>query len=224
MNWTIPNLLSVIRVLAAPCVALSFALFERPDADRIAVFIFIAASATDYLDGLLARALHQESNFGRMLDPVADKAMVTLALAVIVALYDLAWPIMIPAVLIMLREVLVAGLREFLGDVKLHVTRMAKWKTTLQMLAICLLLLRGALMPDGAAGAAASISANALDALAIGAGAIGLVLLWIAAWLTIVSGWDYFRKGLPYIREKDVSAAAIDTPSAVPTVGAEPDD
>ncbi len=74
MNWTIPNLLSIIRVLAAPCVALAFVIFERPEADRVAIIIFVGAAATDYLDGWLARILRQESAFGRMLDPIADKA------------------------------------------------------------------------------------------------------------------------------------------------------
>ena len=79
MTWTIPNLLSVIRVIAAPCVAMCFAIFERPQADQIAVMIFVGAAVTDYLDGVLARSLGQESAFGCMLDPVADKAMVRVA-------------------------------------------------------------------------------------------------------------------------------------------------
>jgi CDP-diacylglycerol--glycerol-3-phosphate 3-phosphatidyltransferase len=203
MNWTIPNLLSIIRVLAAPCVAMAFVLFERPEADQIAVLIFIGAAATDYLDGLLARILGQESAFGRMLDPVADKAMVIIALAVIVALYRLEWHIMVPAVLIILREVLISGLREFLGDVKLEVTRVAKWKTTVQMLSICLLLVSGALLPDPAAAPARSAVGKLLESAGIGAGLLGLSLLWIAAWFTIVTGVDYFHKGLPHIRRKD---------------------
>jgi len=207
MNWTIPNLLSIIRMLAAPCVAISFVVFDRPQADKVAILIFVAAAATDYLDGLLARALRQESAFGRMLDPIADKAMVTIALAMIISLYNLEWPIMVPAVLIMLREVLISGLREFLGDVKLQVTHLAKWKTTLQMLAICLLLLRGALIPAEGAGPISPIIAKVMAGAAVGAGAIGLLLLWLAAWFTIVTGWDYFRKGLPYIREKESIAA-----------------
>ena len=97
MNWTIPNLLSVIRVLAAPCVAISFVVFERPEADRIAVLIFIGAAATDYLDGWLARILRQESAVGRFLDPIADKAMVTIALALIIALYQLEWQVVGPS-------------------------------------------------------------------------------------------------------------------------------
>ncbi len=207
MNWTIPNLLSVIRVLAAPCVAISFVIFERPEADQIAVLIFVGAAATDYLDGWLARILRQESAFGRMLDPIADKAMVTIALALIIALYELVWPIVVPAVLIMLREVLISGLREFLGEVKLQVTRMAKWKTTLQMLAICLLLLKGAVSPGEDAAPISPIIANLLSYVAVGTGAIGLMLLWVAMWLTLVTGWDYFSKGLPYIREKEAVAA-----------------
>jgi len=207
MNWTIPNLLSVIRVLAAPCVAISFAVFERPEADRIAVLIFIGAAVTDYLDGWLARILRQESAFGRMLDPIADKAMVTIALALIIGLYDLSWPVVVPAVLIMLREVLISGLREFLGDVKLPVTPMAKWKTTLQMLSICLLLVRGAVSPGAEGTPVSPIIANLLSYVAIGSSAIGLLLLWVAMWFTIVTGWDYFRTGLPYIREKEVTAA-----------------
>ncbi|HUV33030.1 MAG TPA: CDP-diacylglycerol--glycerol-3-phosphate 3-phosphatidyltransferase, partial [Devosiaceae bacterium] len=215
MNWTIPNLLSVLRVLAAPCVAIAFVLFDRPDADRIAILIFIAAAATDYLDGMLARALGQESAFGRMLDPVADKAMVIIALAMILTLYDLQWPIVVPAVLIILREVLISGLREFLGDVKLPVTRVAKWKTTMQMFAIGLLLARGAFLPDPAMGPVRSAIGRVFEIVGIGAGSLGLALLWIAAWFTIVSGVDYFIKGMPYIREKE---------AAIPTLVAEVED
>jgi len=206
MNWTIPNLLSVLRVLAAPCVAFSFVVFERPVADQIAFLIFIGAAATDYLDGLLARLLRQESAFGRMLDPIADKAMVTIALALIIALYEMSWPIVVPAVLIMLREVLISGLREFLGEVKLQVSAMAKWKTTLQMLAICLLLLRGAVSPEAAV---SPVIADLLAYVAIGTSAIGLLLLWVAMWFTIVTGWDYLRKGLPYIGEREVAAGKL---------------
>lgn len=207
MTWTVPNILSVIRVVAAPCVAFAFAALDRPDADRAAVLIFLAAAFTDYLDGSLARRLGQESAFGRMLDPVADKAMVSIALAVIVAIYDLEWPVLIPAALILLREVLISGLREFLGDVKLQVTKLAKWKTTLQMTAICLLLLRGALTPAEGAGPRHPLIAQALEMAAIVAGSLGLLLLWVAAWFTLVTGWDYFRKGLPYIQSKEVGAA-----------------
>ncbi len=211
MTWTIPNILSVIRVVAAPCVAIAFAAFDRPDADRIAVLIFLFAALTDYLDGSLARRLGQESAFGKMLDPVADKAMVSIALAVIVALYDLEWPVLVPAALILLREVLISGLREFLGDVKLQVTKLAKWKTTLQMAAICLLLLHGALKPAEAAGPRLPVVDQLLSYASIAAGGIGVLLLWMATWFTIVTGWDYFRKGMPYIQAREAGAAAPET-------------
>ncbi len=199
MKWTIPNLLSILRVLAAPCVALAFAAFDRPMADRIAVIIFIGAALTDYLDGIIARSLGQESPFGRMLDPIADKAMVLISLGLIMSLYDLTWQVVAPAALIMLREVLVSGLREYLGNVKLSVTRLAKWKTTLQMFAIVFLLLRGAALPAEDARMLPAL-ADILAYASIVFGSVGLLLLWIATWFTLVTGWDYFHKGLPYIR------------------------
>jgi CDP-diacylglycerol--glycerol-3-phosphate 3-phosphatidyltransferase len=208
MTWTIPNILSVIRVLAAPCVAFAFAIFDRPFADQVAVLVFLVAALTDYLDGVLARYLRQESAFGKMLDPVADKAMVSIALAVIVALYGMDWTILVPAALILVREVLISGLREFLGDVKLHVTRVAKWKTTLQMVAICLLLLHGALQPVEGSEPQHAILRQLMGYVAIGVGGLGIPLLWIATWFTIVSAWDYFAKGVPYIRAKEAEVQA----------------
>ena len=206
MTWTIPNILSVIRVAAAPCVALSFAVLEHPNADIAALAIFVGAALTDYFDGQLARSLGQESAFGKMLDPVADKAMVSIALAVLVALFDLDWTVVVPAAVIMLREVLISGLREFLGDVKLPVTRLAKWKTTLQMTGIGLLLAHGAIRPVAGHEPRNPIMAEVLTYVAAGVGAFGMLALWIAAWFTIVTGWDYFRKGMPYIRQKEATA------------------
>lgn len=200
MNWTIPNLLSILRVIAAPCVALAFSAFDRPYADRIAVAIFIGAALTDYLDGILARSWGQESSFGRMLDPIADKAMVLIALAIIMSLFELQWQVVAPAALIMLREVLVSGLREYLGAVKLTVTRLAKWKTTLQMFAIGLLFLSGAVLPSEQGAGLAPMFGKLLSYASIAFGSVGLLLLWVAAWFTLVTGWDYFHKGLPYIR------------------------
>jgi len=216
MNWNLPNILSVMRVLAAPVMALTFVFFDRPFADQLAVAVFIAAAATDYFDGWLARTLGQESAFGKMLDPIADKAMVLIALALLAALYDLRWPVLVPAVIIILREVLISGLREFLGDVKLEVTKLAKWKTTLQMVAVCLLLIQGAVqaVPDAPAGH--PIVEKMLRFVAIATTSFGTVVLWIAAWFTMVTGWDYFRKGLPYIREKDRTARAATNPGANP--------
>ena len=115
MRWTIPNTLTVMRLLAAPGVALSFVIFDRPTADWIAIILFIVAALTDFVDGKLARAWNQESNFGRMLDPIADKAMVVIALSVIVGLSGINPLILVPVAFILLREVFVSGLREFLG-------------------------------------------------------------------------------------------------------------
>ena len=212
MTWNLPNLLSVIRVLAAPCLAIAFLAFERPLADQIAVAIFIGAAVTDYLDGWLARVLRQESAFGKMLDPIADKAMVMIALAIIVHLYRMQWPVLVPAVAIILREVLISGLREFLGDVKLEVTKLAKWKTTLQMFSACLLLIQGALVPAEGAPKMHPMIEQLMTFGAIASSSFGIVMLWIAAWFTVVTGWDYFRKGLPYIRERDRALAAERVP------------
>lgn len=216
MTFSIPNILSVLRVLAAPVLALCFVLFERPLADQLAVAVFIAAAVTDYFDGWLARTLGQESAFGTMLDPIADKAMVMIALVLLAALYELRWPILAPAVLIILREVLISGLREFLGDVKLEVTKLAKWKTTLQMIAACLLLIQGALVAPPDAPPGHPIVEQMLRFVAIAATSFGTVVLWIAAWFTLVTGYDYFRKSLPYIREKDRMARTVRSPSAEP--------
>ncbi len=178
MSWTLPNLLTIARVLAAPLVAVVFLTLPRPQADAVALVLFTAAALTDFLDGYLARAWNQISGLGQMLDPVADKAMVVIALATLMALAGPDPWIVLPAVAILLREVLVSGLREYLGDVKLPVTRLAKWKTAVQMAAIGVLLLAG-LVP-------------VLRPL-------GLVGLWIAGGLTVVTGLDYLRQALPHL-------------------------
>jgi CDP-diacylglycerol---glycerol-3-phosphate 3-phosphatidyltransferase len=178
MTWTLPTILTLSRVAAAPLVALVFVVLARPAADAVALVLFLAAAGTDWLDGFLARRLDQHSAFGKMLDPIADKAMVAIALAVLMALSGLAPLLVLPAVAILLREVLVSGLREYLGAVKLDVTRLAKWKTAAQMIAIGLLL----------AGPPLGLPAWP-----------GLALLWLAAALTIHTGLDYFRKARPYL-------------------------
>ena len=203
MRWTIPNILTVLRLLAAPGVALAFVVFARPLADWLAIFLFVTAALTDYIDGRLARAWQQESAFGRMLDPIADKAMVIIALAVIVGLWDINPLILVPVAFILLREVFVSGLREFLGSKsgRLQVTYLAKWKTTAQMVAIPVLLLAGLLEHDRRQGAlwvsswfhdwAIWLSANA-----------GLVLIWAAGLLTVMTGYDYLVKALPFLRDR----------------------
>ena len=185
MIWTIPNLLTVFRVLAAPFVALVFAFFDKPLAGWIAFVLFVAAALTDFVDGWAARRWGQVSEIGKMLDPIADKAMVTIALAALMGLIGLEFWYVLPASAILLREVLVSGLREYLGDVKLPVTTLAKWKTTSQMVAIGALLL---FQPGGSDWSTGMY--------------LGIVLLWLAALLTVMTGWDYFSKGAEIIRRR----------------------
>ena len=119
MKWNIPNILTLLRLVAAPGVAVMFLYFTRPYADALAMFLFIAAAVTDWFDGYLARAWGQETKLGTMLDPIADKAMVVIALMVIVAFSSWSPWLVLPATVILFREVFVSGLREFLGDVSL---------------------------------------------------------------------------------------------------------
>ncbi|KAJ54059.1 CDP-diacylglycerol--glycerol-3-phosphate 3-phosphatidyltransferase [Actibacterium mucosum KCTC 23349] len=220
MIWTIPNILTVLRLLAAPFLALTFVLLPPPYADVVGLGLFVGASLTDYVDGYLARKMNQQSKFGTMLDPIADKAMVVIALMVIGALYGLNLWVLVPGAIILLREVFVSGLREFLGaDAgKLAVTKLAKWKTTVQMVAIAVLLARGLFehyFGMNSFGMDATMVAEILKGnLADEAGLVwnyramiasfygGIALLWLAAILTFVTGWDYFAKSLPYLREE----------------------
>ncbi len=220
MRWTIPNILTVFRLIAAPAVACVFIVLARPYADWAALFLFILAAVTDWIDGYLARKLNQQSKIGTMLDPIADKAMVVIALMVLVGTSALSAGIIFPAALILFREVFVSGLREYLGDVAgtLKVTKLAKWKTTAQMAAIACLFAQGAfehklgmsvfgmddqMVSDILVGVEDDVlgirNANTLANLTT---ILGLGLLWIAAVLTMITGWDYFRKALPHLGEE----------------------
>ena len=145
MTWTIPNVLTTLRLLAAPAVAVMFLYFTRPWADWFALVLFVGAAITDYFDGYLARMWKQTTKLGTMLDPIADKAMVVIALMVIVGYSSMSPWLVLPATVILFREVFVSGLREFLGDTAgtLKVTKLAKWKTTAQMVAIAVLFAQG---------------------------------------------------------------------------------
>ena len=203
MRWTIPNILTVMRLLAAPGVALAFAVFERPYADWIAFGLFLVAALTDWIDGKLARAWKQESNFGRMLDPIADKAMVVIALAVIVGLSGINPLILVPVAFILLREVFVSGLREFLGAKagKLKVTYLAKWKTTAQMVAIPVLLLAGVFEYDRRHNTP-WVSDWFHDWMEFILSNGGLILIWVAGVLTLMTGYDYLMKALPFLKDR----------------------
>jgi CDP-diacylglycerol--glycerol-3-phosphate 3-phosphatidyltransferase len=203
MRWTIPNILTVFRLAAAPGVALVFVAFDRPVADWLAIALFIFAALTDYVDGRLARAWGQESNFGRMLDPIADKAMVVIALAVIVGLSGVNPLILFPVAFILLREVFVSGLREFLGAKagRLKVTYLAKWKTTAQMVAIPVLLLAFVFEYDRRHGDV-WYSFWFHDWMSWTLANAGLVLIWAAGLLTVMTGYDYLVKAMPFLRDR----------------------
>lgn len=219
MNWNIPNILTLIRLLAAPGVVVMFLYFHRPWADWFALALFVGAAITDYFDGYLARLWKQESKFGTMLDPIADKAMVVIAIMVIAGYNGMNPWLMLPATVILFREVFVSGLREYLGAKAstLKVTKLAKWKTTAQMVAIATLFLgtgleylNGVAMqgmtPEQYADAVTAGLADPIRACgkrdcASVANDVGFVLLWIAAVLTFITGWDYFRKALPFLKD-----------------------
>ncbi|WP_434616993.1 CDP-diacylglycerol--glycerol-3-phosphate 3-phosphatidyltransferase [Tabrizicola sp. M-4] len=219
MNWNLPNILTVIRLLAAPGVAVMFLYFHRPWADWLALALFVSAAVTDWFDGYLARAWKQESKFGAMLDPIADKAMVVIALVIITGYSGMNPWLILPVTAILFREVFVSGLREFLGAKAglLKVTKLAKWKTTAQMVAIAVLFLgtglehvegiarQGLTMEQYAdlvsQGLADPIRSCGTRGCSSYATLVGLVLIWVAAVLTLVTGWDYFRKSLPFLKD-----------------------
>jgi CDP-diacylglycerol--glycerol-3-phosphate 3-phosphatidyltransferase len=196
-----------------------FLYFHRPWADWFALILFVGAAITDWFDGYLARSWAQESKLGAMLDPIADKAMVLIALMVIVGYSSMSPWLVLPATFIVFREVFVSGLREYLGDVAgtLKVTKLAKWKTTAQMVAIACLFAQGvfehylgmSVFGMDEAMVAEILAGREEDLLGlwwkydgmIWAGRLGLWLLWLAAALTLVTGYDYFRKSVPYLKE-----------------------
>ncbi|CUH52582.1 CDP-diacylglycerol--glycerol-3-phosphate 3-phosphatidyltransferase [Shimia marina] len=219
MTWTIPNILSVLRLIAAPMIAVMFLYFERPYADWFALMLFMVASITDWFDGYLARAWGQETRLGAMIDPIADKAMVVIALMVIVGYSSMSPWLVLPATVILFREVFVSGLREFLGEVAgtLKVTKLAKWKTATQMVAIAFLFGQG-VFEHYLGMSAWGMDQALVDQVMLGqvedlqglrwkhtgmvwSGWIGLWLLWLAAALTAITGVDYFNKAKPHLKD-----------------------
>ncbi len=221
MKWNLPNILTLLRLLAAPGLAVMFLYFTRPYADWFALILFMSAAITDWFDGYLARAWKQETKMGAMLDPIADKAMVVIALMILVGYSTEHWTpwLVLPATVILFREVFVSGLREYLGDVAgtLKVTKLAKWKTTAQMFAIAILFSQG-IFEHNFVMATLGMDPTIIDQVLTGeaedinnirwhlegmfwSGRIGLWLLWIAATLTLISGYDYLRKAMPHLKE-----------------------
>jgi cardiolipin synthase (CMP-forming) len=177
--YSFPNVLTIARILMIPVVILLVYLPGQLT-DWLAVALFITACLTDYLDGYFARVLSQTSSLGRFLDPIADKLLVAAILLVLVEMNRVSGLSLIPAIIILCREILVSGLREFLAElhVPLPVSRLAKWKTAIQMMALGCLLMHPTTLPE------------------VPLHAIGLAGLWGAAFLTLFTGYDYLRAGL----------------------------
>ena len=177
-----PNLLTLYRILAVPLFAYYWS-FQTAFYDWVNLGIYSLAGISDYLDGWLARRDNRTSNFGRMLDPISDKIMVMAVLLLMVADKTIYGIHLVPAMLILIREVGVSGMREFLSEIniKMPVSRLAKWKTTVQIISLGFLI----------------VHLDQFFGLPIRA--IGIVLLWAAAILTIVTGYDYLQKAWPYI-------------------------
>src|ERR1700761_7148512 len=183
MLTDLPNLLTLSRIAAIPLLVVLVALRD-PAADLAACVLFSTAAITDYFDGKLARSRRQQSDLGRMLDPIADKLLVGAALMMLVGQNRLSALGLYPAIVVMLREILVSGLREYLAGIRvgLPVTRLAKWKTGFQMGALGTLL-------------AGNSSATILHLGFLPVSLIGETMLWIAAILTLITGWDYLTAG-----------------------------
>lgn len=183
----LPNLLTLLRILMIPGIYLAF-FVPGPLGDALALLLFAIAGFTDFFDGWLARKLEVQSGFGRMLDPIADKLMVATCLLLLVG-YDIIVDYhMIAALIILCREILVSGLREYLMELKvaLPVSQLAKYKTAIQMVAIGFLLI------------------DETGRMVIHAAPeIGLALLWLAAGLTLITGYDYVRQGMKHAKWMD---------------------
>ncbi len=177
-NWSLPNILTYARVAAVPLVAGFMFWPQDPWARWTALTIYIAAAVTDFLDGYLARAWAQQSSLGRMLDPIADKLLVSAVILMLVANQTITGATLWAAIVILCREILVSGLREYLAELRvpMPVTAVAKWKTAAQLVALGFLIVG----PSG-------------EAVLRGSIGVGIVLLWIAAILTLYTGWDYMK-------------------------------
>jgi cardiolipin synthase len=181
--WTLPNILTLSRIVGVPVLIACLWRPGWPAGYAIGFVLYSLIALTDYLDGYLARAQGTVSKLGIFLDPIADKIMVAAVVLMLVATRDIGGWHLIAAMIILLREIMVSGLREFLGglQVSIPVSQLAKWKTTLQLVALGALILAGA-VPGWA-----------------WVHTVGLVSLWGAAILTCITGWDYLRVGLKHM-------------------------
>lgn len=187
MLWNIPNALTLFRIAIIPVLVFLFYM-ETAWAIWSALILYILAAVTDFFDGWIARRTNQMSAFGRFLDPIADKLFVAAILVLLAGFDRLPGLWLVPAIVILMREILIAGLREFLGPYKvtLPVSKLAKWKTGAQMTAIGFLMI-------GAHG-------DVILPYTLLIGQCGLVC---AAFLTVITGWDYMKQGIRTIRDLD---------------------
>ena len=191
MKFKIPNILTIGRIIIVPFFVVSFFL-PGFYGEIIPFLLFILASFTDFLDGLLARLYKEESKLGELLDPIADKIIVSAALILLVMNGTIQNYEVIAAIIILTREILISGLREFLADVqiKIPVSSLAKVKTFIQMFSIAILL----------TGETGNKIINFED---FNAQTVGIILLWLSAFLTLYTGYDYVRKGIEHVISED---------------------
>ena len=191
MKLQIPNILTIGRIIIVPIFVLTF-FIPGFFWDLIPFFLFVIASFTDYLDGLLARLFKEESKLGELLDPIADKILVAAALILLVMNGVIKNYEVIAAIIILTREILISGLREFLakGRITMQVTSLSKLKTFIQMISIAILL----------TGNSGNKVINFQD---YNAQTIGIILLWLSAFLTLYTGYDYLRRGIDHAINQD---------------------
>lgn len=187
LHLSLPNLLTYGRIAAVPALVACLYFLQGDAARWSAMALFVAAGVTDWLDGYLARIWEQQSALGQMLDPIADKLLVGATLLMLVHDGTISGMAVFAAIIILCREILVSGLREFLAElnVKIRVTQLAKWKTTMQMVALGVLL-----------------TGDAGERAVPGIMLVGLALLWLAALLTLWTGYDYLRAGIIHAMER----------------------
>ena len=191
MKLKIPNILTIGRIIIVPIFVFTF-FIPGFFGDLIPFFLFVLASFTDYLDGLLARLFKEESKLGELLDPIADKILVAAALILLVINGTIKNYEVIAAVIILTREILVSGLREFLakGKITMEVTSLSKLKTVIQMTSIAILL-------------TGDIGNKIINFQDYNAQTIGIILLWLSAFLTLYTGYEYLRKGIDHAISED---------------------
>lgn len=178
----IPNLLTIARIVMVPILAVVF-MIPGELGRWLGFALFLLAAMTDYLDGYLARLWSQQTDLGRLLDPIADKVLVAAVILILTGAGDIVDWTLIPAIVILSREIIIAGLREYLAgrEVTLHVANMAKWKTATQMIALALLLIGDAAPLD------------------LPVHLIGVICFWVAAALTVITGYDYFATSVRHM-------------------------